>query len=197
MPKISPGAGEGWLLLVVTTRGSSTLRVYAWRKLRAVGALYLQNSVVLLPMRPETVRAVAKLTDRLRSSGGEARSLSIAITDAEEEARLVESFRAERSDEYSEIVSRLPAFLEEIAYERRRGRATYSEVEESEADLERLQKWLARVCSRDYFDAPGRAQAEAAIEQCASALEEFEADALATEFAFHDEKRPLRAVDDA
>jgi hypothetical protein len=44
--------------------------------------------------------------------------------------RVVERFRAERSGEYEEIVSRVPAFLEEIAYERQRGRASYAEVEE-------------------------------------------------------------------
>jgi hypothetical protein len=69
----------------------------------------------------------------------------------------------------------------EIAYERKRQRATYAEVEESEADLERLHKWFARVRARDYFDAPGRAEAEQAIERCAAELAAFEAEALAAE----------------
>ena len=39
-----------WLLITVSTPrgGSSTLRVYAWRKLRSLGAHYLQQSVCLL-----------------------------------------------------------------------------------------------------------------------------------------------------
>src|SRR5262245_49138861 len=136
MPKKQPAGGsERWLLLTVSTAGSSTLRVHAWRKLRSLGALYLQNSVVLLPDRAETRRGVAKLLDRLRRSGSEGRVLPIAIGDAKEERAIIEQFCGERSDEYNEIVSRVPAFLEEIAYERRRGRATYAEVEESEADL--------------------------------------------------------------
>jgi hypothetical protein len=77
----------------------------------------------------------------------------------------------------------VPAFLDEIAYERGRGRATYAEVEESEADLERLQKWFTRVRARDYFDAPGRSDAEQAVERCAAVLAEFEAEALAAELA--------------
>jgi hypothetical protein len=164
--------------VTVSTGASSTLRVHAWRKLRSLGALYLQNSVALLPERPETTRVVTKLIDRVRHSGGEGRIIPISITEAGEEAALKRQFRAERSDEYQEIVSRAPAFLEEIAYDRR-GRATYAEVEESEAALERLQTWLARVRARDYFDAPGRLEAEQAIERCAAERATFEAEARA------------------
>ena len=170
-----------WLLVTISTGSSSTLRVHVWRKLRSLGALYLQNSVALLPESAEATRAVTKLIHHVRRAGGTARVIPIAITDTEEEATVVGRFCAERSDEYQEIVSRVPAFFEEIAYERRRGRATYAEVEESEADLERLQKWLARVRARDYFDAPGRSDAEQAVERCVAELAEFEAEALAAE----------------
>jgi hypothetical protein len=178
----NPEIGEvRWLLVTVSTGGSSTLRVHVWRKLRSLGALYLQNSVALLPEHPETARAVAKLIERVRRSGGVGRVLSIAITDREEEATVIAQFSAERSDEYGEIVSRVPAFLDEIAHERRRGRASYAEVEESESDLERLRKWLARVRARDYFDAAGRAEAEEAVARCTTEFVAFEAEALAAE----------------
>jgi hypothetical protein len=189
---------ESWLLVTISTGSSSTLRVHVWRKLRSLGALYLQNSVALLPDHPQTSRAVTQLIDRVRRSGGTGRVLSIAITDHDEEATVKAQFCAERSDEYQEIVSRVPAFLEEIAHERERGRATYAEVEESEADLERLQKWLARVAARDYFDAPGRTEAAQAVERCAAELATFEAEAMAAELASEDHPGltpRLRAID--
>lgn len=189
-----------WLLVAVSTGGSSTLRVHAWRKLRSLGALYLQSSVALLPARTETERAVSTLLERLARSGGSGRMLPIAIADAEEERAVIAQLSAERSDEYGEIVARVPAFLGEIAHERRRNRATYAEVEESEADLERLQKWLARVRARDYFDAPGRSQAEQAVGRCAAELAAFEAEALAAELppeAAQGGTRRLRALDGA
>jgi hypothetical protein len=193
-----PRERDRWLLVTISTGTSSTLRVHAWRKLRSLGALYLQNSVALLPEHPDTSRAMAKLVDRVRRAGGSGRVLSIALTDPDEEAVVKAQFCAERSDEYQEIVSRVPAFLEEIAYERKRGRATYAEVEESEADLERLQKWLARVRARDYFEASGRSAAEHAVERCATELASFEAEALAAELPSeaHTGTAPrLRAVD--
>lgn len=191
---------DGWLLVSLSTGGSSTLRVHCWRKLRSLGALYIQNSVCLLPQRPETVRAGARLLDRVKRGGGSGRVITIAITDAAEERAIMEAFRAERADEYREVCSRTPAFLEEIAMERARGRATYTELEESEADLERLRTWLKRVQGRDYFGADGRAEAEAAIERCAEELAAFEAEAFAAELTpeTSEEEKPkrLRAVDD-
>jgi hypothetical protein len=179
--KTKPNGPQHWLLVTVSTGGSSTLRVHAWRKLRSLGALYLQSSVALLPDRTETRRAIGRLLERVRRSGGEGQVLPIAITDPVEEQAVIARFCAERSDEYGEIVSRVPAFLEEIAHERRRGRATYAEIEESEADLERLQKWLTRVQARDYFDARGRREAEEAVERCANELAAFEMEAFAAE----------------
>lgn len=181
---------KSWLMVTVSTgSASSTLRVHSWRKLRSLGALYLHKSVAVLPARPETTRAVNRLIDRVRREGGQASTWTIELTDPVQERELIEGFQAERSDEYHEVCSRVPAFLAEIDQERARGRTTYAEVEESEADLDRLRTWLARVQARDYFAAPGAAGAAAAVEQCATALAAFEADALRAEI-------PEAGVDD-
>src|SRR5687767_13917873 len=56
-----------WILVTVSTTGaSSSLRVHAWRKLRSLGGVYLQQSVCILPEREETSRAVRRLADRVR-----------------------------------------------------------------------------------------------------------------------------------
>jgi len=176
-------AGRGrWLLVIVSTAGaSSTLRVHAWRRLRSLGGLYLQQAVCLLPERPETTRAVNRLLARVRHEGGEGRVLRISIADQDEEDAIIAGFQHERADEYREVISRVPAFLDEIAMERAKGRATYTEVEESDADLERLRTWLGRIRARDYFGAPQAHEAQAAVERCAAALAQFEAEALAAE----------------
>jgi hypothetical protein len=173
---------DRWLLLTVSTAGApASLRVHVWRQLRSLGALYLQQSVCLLPDRPAVARAVRRLTDRIRRDGGQARLLHLILTDAAERAQIIQEFRAQRATEYAEVLERTPALLEEIASERARGRATYAEVEESEADLERFRSWLAKITARDYFGAPNAAEAIAAVERCAQALEAFEQQALAAE----------------
>ncbi len=200
---LDDGANEPirWLLVTVSTPGpSSSLRVHVWRKLRSLGALYLQQSVCLLPERPDTTRAINRLLDRVNGEGGDGRSLRIVLNDPGEEQAVITQFHAERSDEYHEVCGRTPAFLHEIDSERAKGRTTYAEVEESEADLDRLRTWLGRIQARDYFDAPGGADAVATVQECADVLAAFEAEALAadavtTQPLLQSTKR-LRSVDD-
>ncbi|HEX4813674.1 MAG TPA: Chromate resistance protein ChrB [Nonomuraea sp.] len=174
--------GRGWLLVSVSTAGAApTLRVQVWRKLRSLGALYLQQSVCLLPERDQTLRQVRRLLDRVHQHGGVGRLLHLALTDQAEERQIIAELNAARDAEYAEVLDRLPAFRAELARERERGRATYAEVEESEADLERFRSWLAKIAARDYFAAPAGAAARAAVEEAAADLVAFEQTALAAE----------------
>ena len=186
-----------WLLITVSTPagGTSTLRVYAWRNLRSLGAHYLQQSVCLLPATPKTTRATARLVTRLRAEGGHGEMLRIQLTDSKQEATVIDAMQRERTDEYGEVVERTRQFHDELRLERRRGRATYTELEESDADLARHQKWLAAIRARDYFDAPGGQEAAAAVASCEEALARFETEALSAELdaARSDSQPGLRA----
>jgi hypothetical protein len=173
---------RAWLLISVSTAGAAgTLRVQVWRKLRSLGALYLQQSVCLLPEREETTRQVRRLLDRVHQHGGSARSLRVTFPDPVDQQQVIGEFNAARDAEYAEVLDRLPAFGEELALERARGRATYAEVEESEADLERFHSWLAKIGARDYFAAPNGPTARAAVQAAAADLAAFEQAALASE----------------
>jgi hypothetical protein len=189
---------QAWLLVSVSTAGATgTLRVQVWRKLRSLGALYLQQSVCLLPEREETTRQVRRLLDRVRQQGGSARTLRVIFPDPVEQQQIIGEFNAARDAEYAEVLERLPAFREELQLERARGRVTYAEVEESEADLERFHSWLAKITARDYFAAPAGPTAHAAVQDAATDLAAFEQAALATEapeprvnLANPDQRRP-------
>ena len=188
-----------WLLIAVSTPpgGTSTLRVYAWRTLRSLGAHYLQQSVCLLPATPKTTRAATRLVARLRAEGGHGEMLRINLTDSKQEATVIDAIQRERTDEYREVVESTRQFHEELRLERRRGRTTYTELEESDADLARHQKWLAAIRARDYFDAPGGQEAAAAVGSCEEALARFESEALSAELdeSTHDSLPGLRAVE--
>lgn len=190
-----------WLLISVSTPagGSSTLRVYAWRNLRRLGAHYLQQSVCLLPATPKTTRAATRLVTRVRAEAGHGQMLRIQLTDARQETAIVNAILREREDEYRELVESTQKFHEELAHERRRGRTTYTELEESDVDLARHQKWLAGIRARDYFDAPGGKEAAAAVASCEEALARFESDALSAELdeSASDARPAIRAVDEA
>jgi Protein ChrB, N-terminal len=174
-------ANAEWQLVSITTGSDATLRVYVWRQLRRLGALYLHKSVCLLPNRPEVRAALQPILLRVQAQGGTVRNLTIRV-DGSDHYTLVAEQRHERDEEYREILERVPAFLSEISMETARGRTTYAEVEESEADLERFEKWLAAITARDYFQAASGSTARAAVQHCRDALAAFEAAALAAEF---------------
>jgi hypothetical protein len=197
MPDDTYHESEPWLLVAASSAGATdSLRVAIWRKLRSLGALYLHQSVCVLPARPDVEREIRRLVDRVRANGGAARVLRVTFEDAAEEAQLVSELQAARDDEYGEVLERVPGFLEELRSERDRDRATYEEVEESEADLERFRAWLAKIGRRDYFEAPRRAEAHAAVERCARALEAFESEAFARDTHPAGHAGRLRTVED-
>ena len=182
-----------------TAGAAGTLRVQVWRKLRSLGALYLQQSVCLLPARDDVVRQVRRLVDRIRHQGGTVRVLRMRFADPAEERSLVEEFNDARDAEYAEVLERIPALRQELASERARGRATYAEVEESEADLERFRSWLDKIAARDYFGAPTGELARAAVDEAAVDLAAFEQAALhaeASDAPGESKPRRLRAVEE-
>lgn len=170
------------MLISVSTAGAAgTLRVHVWRKLRSLGALYLQQSVCLLPARPQVVREVRRLADRIHHQGGQVRVLRMTFTDQGDEQAVIADLNVARDAEYAEVLERLPELRQELADECARGNATYAEVEESEADLERFRTWLGKIAARDYFAAPGGQAARDAIQEAAAELTAFEEAALHAE----------------
>jgi len=179
-----------------TAGAAGTLRVQVWRKLRSLGALYVQQSVCLLPARDEVVREVRRLVDRVHRQGGTARVLRMHFTEPAEEQAVVAELNAARDSEYAEVLDRLPALRHELAQERARGRATYAEVEESEADLARFRTWLTKIAARDYFAAPSGQAARDAVDEAAADLAAFEQTAFQAE-APDPAPRRLRSVADS
>ncbi len=86
---------------------------------------------------------------------------------------IVQRFRADRAREYDEFAERCAALLDEIGKETRAGKFTFAELEESEQDLEKLARWLAKIQARDFFPDERRQQAAAMMARCRSALNGF------------------------
>ena len=170
---------RSWLLLTTSTSGATpSLRVTVWRRLRGLGALYLQSSVCLLPDRPAILAAVDSLHERVLRDGGLMRVLPMQVRDARIHAGLVAELDTARDLEYAEVLERLPTLLVELALEKARGRLTFEEVEESEVDLARFVAWVERIAARDYFGAPLRTQVDLALAGATQALRDFEASAV-------------------
>jgi hypothetical protein len=179
-----PAAADGWLLLVYRIPPEpSRLRSAVWRRLKSLGAIYLQNSAAALPASVGAERALRKLRSEILDMGGSAVLLSCAVLAGAAEVHA--AFQAARDDEYEEVVDRCEDFLAQVKKEHAAGHYSYAELEENEVDLEKLQKWFARVRDRDVFGAVGRQAAEKALAVCGKSLEEYAARVYAEEAEAH------------
>jgi len=170
----------GWLLLVYRVPSEPTrLRATVWRRLKSLGAIYLQNSAAALPASVAAERSLRKLRSEILDMSGTAVLLSCTVLAGEQEVRA--AFQAARDDEYEEIVDKCEDFLAEVKKEYTAHHFTYAELEENEVDLVKLKNWLERVRQRDAFGATGRQAAEKRIGDCEEALEAYAARVYAEE----------------
>ena len=166
------GADGGWLLLIYRVPPEPTrLRSTVWRRIKSLGAIYLQNSVAALPASPAAERSLRKLRREILDMSGTAVLLWAAVLAGEAEVR--NAFQAARDDEYEEIVDKCDDFLHQVQKEYDENHFTYAELEENEVDLVKLRTWFAKVVERDVFGAAGRAATEQALEACEQSLEAY------------------------
>ena len=172
--------GDGWLLLVYRVPSEPTrLRSTVGRRLKSLGAIYLQNSAAALPASVTAERALRKLRSEILDMSGTAALLSCAVLAGEQEIRA--QFQAARDDEYEEIVDKCQDFLAQVKKEYAENHFTYAELEENEVDLVKLRNWLDRVRQRDVFGASGRQPAEKWLGDCDQSLEAYAARVYAEE----------------
>jgi hypothetical protein len=172
--------GTGWLVLIYRVPPEPTrLRSTVWRRIKSLGAIYLQNSVAALPASPVAERSLRKLRREILDMSGTAVLLSTTVLAGEAEVH--NAFQAARNDEYEEIVDKCEDFLGQVQKEYDENHFTYAELEENEVDLLKLRNWFAKVVERDAFGADGRAATERALEACEQVLEAYAARVYAEE----------------
>jgi DNA-binding transcriptional regulator PaaX len=163
-----------WLLFTSQLPTSpSSLRVMVWRRMKAAGAVGLQNGVWVLPHSKEQVRFLQELLDYLKEQGASGQSFAATALNQSIENDLLERFQAQRDEEYAELIERCQDLLSELDKETQKQKFTFAELEENEDDLQKLRNWLARINARDYVGGKRADEASQQVEACAVALEEF------------------------
>ncbi|WP_222849844.1 Chromate resistance protein ChrB [Trebonia kvetii] len=171
-PTAGESAGRGWLLLIYRVPPEPTrLRSTVWRRIKSLGAIYLQNSVAALPASAANERSLRKLRREIVDMSGTAVLLSAGVLVGESEVRA--SFQTARNDEYEEIVDKCQDFLAQVQKEYDENHFTYAELEENEVDLVKLKNWFAKIVDRDVFGASGRAACEQYLDKCEQSLEAY------------------------
>jgi hypothetical protein len=160
-----------WIVLIYRLPASeSRARVAVWRELRRSGALHVQQSVVAMP----DLDAFGADVDRLRAAvadvGGTVIALRSEALSPGDDGRLLEAWNEARADEYRELVGECSKFLAEIDHEFEIEKFTLAELDEEEAEMDKLRRWHERIKHFDVHDAPGGPAAAEAIRDAEAAL---------------------------
>lgn len=147
------------------------LRASVWRKLKGLGAIYLQSSVAALPAMLGAERALRALRKEIADMGGIGYLFHVEVLAGESD--VVAAFNTARDDEYEEIVDRCEDFLQQVEKEYLANHFSYAELEENDEDLTKLKNWFAKVKRRDVLGASGKQATVDAIAKCETKLEEY------------------------
>lgn len=154
-----------WLILVYQLpREPSRHRVAVWRKLKSLGALYLQDGAAALPEDAMTREQLEWLQLRVREAGGEATLWEAVPNTAAENEALVEQFRAGREETYEALI--------EAAERLRRKAALGADATALLEELEKLEREFRAERRRDYFRSPLRSVAAGALRTARKTLRE-------------------------
>ncbi|GAH52005.1 unnamed protein product, partial [marine sediment metagenome] len=100
-------------------------RATVWRRLKSMGAVYLQNSAAVLPAHDAAERALRKLHHEILGMNGTAVLLSCAALAGEH--GVVSLFQAARDSEYEEILDKCADFHTGLEKEYAASHFTYGE----------------------------------------------------------------------
>ena len=179
-------ASYPWLLLTYKVPPDpASKRVALWRRLKGMGAVYLQNGVCLLPKTDDHARRLKMLENDISEMGGEAVILETVGLDRMQEDKVVARFKADRDDAYREFIDKCDDFETEIAKETAAQHFTYNELEENDIELKKLQGWLEKINKLDFYGGGLATDAAARLKECESLLDTY----AQRVFDVHDENR--------
>src|SRR4051812_38684067 len=163
-----------WLLLTYKVPPEpAAKRIALWRRLKGMGAVYLQNGVCLLPKTDDHARRLKMLENDVAEMGGEAVILETVALDRNQEEKVVARFKEDRDQQYREFLGRCAGFEAEIAKEIATNKFTYAELEEEDTDLKKLQGWLEKIRKLDFYGATLANEAAERLSACEVLLESY------------------------
>lgn len=160
--------GEAWLLLIHQIPPQpSYLRVKVWRRLQAIGAVALKNSVYVLPDTEPSREHFEWLAREIAKEGGEASLCRGSFVEGLRDEQVRALFAAARNAAYHAIAEEARRLAAALPGKRS---APADRRAKLEAQLARLERRLSEVASIDFFASSGREVAEGLLRALAARL---------------------------
>ena len=168
-----PGVRDGgqlapWLLLIHQLPAKPAyLRVKIWRRLHALGAVAVKNSVYALPTGERTQEDFAWLLKEVVEGGGEGMICEAKLIDGLSDDAVRQLFNSARAAEYDALGKAARSLAHALG-----GKLDQSGRSDANARLKRLKAELARIFAIDFFGANGREAAAGLLQAIESQLGE-------------------------
>ena len=165
---------NNWLLLTYKVPSEpAKKRMALWRRLKGMGAVYLQGGVCLLPKTDDHVRRLKMLENEIAGMEGESVILETVALDRLQENKVIARFKSDRDEEYREFLGKCADFEAEIAKETAANHFTYAELEENDLDLKKQQNWLEKIRKLDFYEATLALEAKQRLQACEVLLDTY------------------------
>ncbi|HVF46600.1 MAG TPA: chromate resistance protein ChrB domain-containing protein [Pyrinomonadaceae bacterium] len=163
---------QEWIMLVHQLPQKPTkLRVRSWRKLQALGALAIKNSVYVLPYNEKTNEDFAWLRQEIETSGGEANLFRASSVEGQTDKEIIGLFRQERNEDYTKLISEFEGLAGATREQTKGNSLSVGKLTQYIAELSKLRQELERVIAIDFFKASQGKKARCAFEKCRRQLQ--------------------------
>jgi hypothetical protein len=165
--KPSPVA-DRWLLLIhqLPTK-PAYLRVKVWRRLQALGAVTVKNTVYALPSNEQTQEDLEWLLKEIADGGGEALICEARLIDGLSDQEVRALFNRARDADYESLAKEVSALGETLA-----GPEGPDFRADARAKLAKLKASVQQVVAIDFFGANGRETVDGLLATLESVLQE-------------------------
>lgn len=165
---------QEWLIINFTLpKEPSRVRVSVWRKLKRFGAVNIGQSLWVLPPADEHYVLFEEISKEVNDNSGEAYIMKTTFIQNKNAKTILEHFNAARDEEYKEFLTKCDDFFKEINQETEKNNFSYTEIEENEHELDKLNVWLEKILARDFFEAPLKEQSVETLSKCKQLMDDF------------------------
>jgi len=144
-----------------------------WRRLRKLGAIYLPEGFWVLPKTDEFVEEVKRTTAEVHDYHGTMSAFESVDFSQEQSSRIRSRIIEARNEEYAELQGQCEKFVLHVEHANVTERYTFSEIEELEEEIGKIERWLQEIRKRDLLGSPEYEFRADAIRQCRILLQQF------------------------
>jgi hypothetical protein len=155
-----------WVLLMPNLPSSpSYVRVKVWRRLQAVGAVAIKNSVYVLPNRDECIEVFQWVAREIGELGGQASLCESRFFDEATDGEIERKFVEERNADYAALADDARSVGKAL----RGKRLTADKLASLDSQINKLKRRFDEIAAIDFGHAPGREAAEGLVVELAAA----------------------------